>query len=149
MTTTKKIWSEDVVARYPKQWIVFVEVECDPETNKYMGIVHSVTHDKAEAYETARALERSKGKKTVLEGFRPISLICLLSTVGIMTRQSRKRLKRCMIWSSRGRLGILARRLCMHGSSKRRCIQPRKMVGAALFQCRIIITCCIAKKNGK
>jgi len=69
MTTTQKIWTGEVVHLYPKQWIVFVEVECDPETSKYMGLVHFVTPDRKEAYETAKALGKSRGKKAVLEGF--------------------------------------------------------------------------------
>ena len=69
MVGTKKIWSEEAVKQYPKQWIVFVEMECDPETHKYMGVVHFVTSNKDEAYETERALGRSMGNTVVMEGF--------------------------------------------------------------------------------
>ena len=69
MTATKKIWSGEVANQYPKQWVVFVEVEYAPETHKYMGIVHFVTSDKNEAYETERALGKSRGNTVVIEGF--------------------------------------------------------------------------------
>ena len=69
MTANKKIWSEEAYMKYPKQWIVFVEMECDPETHKYMGVVHFVTNSKDEAYEAERALGRSRGKSVVIEGF--------------------------------------------------------------------------------
>ena len=65
MTNVQKIWSEEAYMQYPKQWIVFVEMEYDPETYKYMGFVHSVLDNKDEAYEMARGLNKSM----VIEGF--------------------------------------------------------------------------------
>ena len=69
MTNTEKIWSAEAAKKYPKQWIVMVYVECDPETLKYMGIVHFVTPDKKEAYEKAKALDNNMGETAVVEGF--------------------------------------------------------------------------------
>jgi len=69
MATTQKIWSGEVANQYPKQWIVFVEVECDPETHKHMGIVHLVTPDKNKAYKAEKALGNSMGNTVVIEGF--------------------------------------------------------------------------------
>ena len=69
MITTKKIWSEEAYMLYPKQWIVFVEMEDDPNTHKKMGIVHFVTQDKNEAYEKAMSLGSAMGKTGVMEGF--------------------------------------------------------------------------------
>jgi len=69
MVSTQKIWSEEAYMQYPKQWIVFVEMEYDPETHKYMGLVYLVTNSKDDAYETERALGRSRGKTMVMEGF--------------------------------------------------------------------------------
>jgi len=66
---SNRMWSEEAVKKYPKQWIVFVNVECDPETHKYMGVVYFVTHDKNEAYEKAIALGKSMGETAVMEGF--------------------------------------------------------------------------------
>ncbi|MCL1843975.1 MAG: hypothetical protein FWF79_09195 [Defluviitaleaceae bacterium] len=83
MTTIKKIWSEEAYMQYPKQWIVFVEMECDPETHKYMGFVHFVTADKDEAYEKANAIGRSMGKKVVMEGFNDTPQIGGLSLWGL------------------------------------------------------------------
>ena len=82
MVDTKKIWSEEAYMQYPKQWIVFVEMECDPETHKYMGIVHLVTDSKDEAYEKANELGRSRGKKAVMEGFNDTPQIGGLSLWG-------------------------------------------------------------------
>ena len=69
MTTTKKIWSGEATHLYPKQWIVFTEMEYDPETHKHVGIVYAVTPDKAEAYAIAKTLGDSRGKTGVMEGF--------------------------------------------------------------------------------
>ncbi|MCL1884262.1 MAG: hypothetical protein FWF81_11010 [Defluviitaleaceae bacterium] len=79
---TKKIWSEEAYMQYPKQWIVFVEMEHDPKTHKYMGLVHFVTPDKDEAYEKAMALGNTKGKKGVMEGFNDTPQIGGLSSWG-------------------------------------------------------------------
>ena len=69
MPGSQKIWSEEAYMKYPKQWIVFVEMEYDPETYKYMGLVHLVTPNKNEAYEVERALGGNKGNTMVMEGF--------------------------------------------------------------------------------
>jgi hypothetical protein len=69
MTNSQKIWSEEAFMKYPKQWIVFTEMEYDPQTYKHMGVVHYVTPDKCEAYEVARTLGRSRGNTGVMEGF--------------------------------------------------------------------------------
>ena len=82
MTKLNKIWSEEAYMQYPKQWIVFVEMECDPETHKYMGIVHLVTDSKDEAYETEMALGRSRGNSAVMEGFNDTPQIGGLSLWG-------------------------------------------------------------------
>ncbi|MCL2223730.1 MAG: hypothetical protein FWB96_02045 [Defluviitaleaceae bacterium] len=82
MPSVEKIWSEEAYMKYPKQWIVFVEMECDPETHKHMGIVHLVTSDKDEAYETELALGRSMGNSVVMEGFNDTPQIGGLSLWG-------------------------------------------------------------------
>ena len=82
MTKTNKIWSEEAYMQYPKQWIVFVEMECDPETHKYMGIVYLVTNSKDEAYETERVLGGSRGNSVVMEGFNDTPQIGGLSLWG-------------------------------------------------------------------
>jgi len=82
MTKTNKIWSEEAYMQYPKQWILFVEMEYDPETYKYMGLVHLVTDSKDEAYETERALGRSRGNSAVMEGFNDTPQIGGLSLWG-------------------------------------------------------------------
>jgi len=55
--------------KYPKQWIVMVNLTDEPKTNKAIGEIYLITQDKDEAYEKAIALGRSMGKKTVFEGF--------------------------------------------------------------------------------
>ena len=82
MANVQKIWSEEAYMKYPKQWIVFVEMECDPETHKYMGIVHLVTDSKDEAYETERLLGGSRGNSVVMEGFNDTPQIGGLSLLG-------------------------------------------------------------------
>jgi hypothetical protein len=69
VTINEKIWSGEAVMKYPKQWIVFVNIEYDSETHKQMGVIHLVTPSKEEAYDEARNIGRSMGKKAVMEGF--------------------------------------------------------------------------------
>ncbi|MCL2171060.1 MAG: hypothetical protein FWB71_02805 [Defluviitaleaceae bacterium] len=69
MTKTEKLWTGDVKHMYPKQWIVFTDMEFDNETNKYMGLVHYVTPNKQEAYDLAIALGDSMGDNMVIEGY--------------------------------------------------------------------------------
>ena len=69
METVEKIWAGDAKMQYPKQWIVFVEIEYDKATHKDMGIVHSTTPDRKEAYARAKALEKIRGSTMVIEGF--------------------------------------------------------------------------------
>ena len=82
MTSTQKIYSGDAVHQYPKQWIVFTEMEYDPKTYKYMGVVYFVTPSKSEAYEKARSLGDSMGKVGVMEGFNDKPYIGGLHNVG-------------------------------------------------------------------
>ena len=93
MTTTEKIWSAKVAMQYPKQWIVMVEMECDPKTNKYMGIVHYVTNDKKEAYEKSRELGKSMGKKVVIEGFNDTPQIGGFPIVEVLRTQTHETAK--------------------------------------------------------
>ena len=69
MPNTEKIWTGDAKMKYPKQWIVLVHLENDFETHKIIGIVHSVTPSKKEAYEKANSLENIMGRTVVIEGF--------------------------------------------------------------------------------
>ena len=69
MIIQDKIWSGEAAMKYPKQWIVFVNIEYDSETHKPMGIVHLVTTNKEEAYAEAKTIGVSMGKKAVIEGF--------------------------------------------------------------------------------
>ena len=69
MDKQEKIWSGKAANLYPKQWIVFVEIEYDEATHKNMGIVHYATPDKNEAYAKAKALGDTMGDTMVIEGF--------------------------------------------------------------------------------
>jgi len=62
------MWSGDVKNKYPKQWIVLVNITHEP-INKAVGDVYLVTSDKNKAYSTAKALGKSMGKLMVVEGF--------------------------------------------------------------------------------
>ena len=55
--------------KYPKQWIVLVNLSYDNETHKTMGEVHFVTSDKKKAYAEAIAVRGNMGKTMVVEGF--------------------------------------------------------------------------------
>lgn len=65
----ERIWSEEAMMKYPKQWIVMVNIIDDRKTHKAMGEVYLVTPNQDEAYEKAIALGDSLGQKMVIEGF--------------------------------------------------------------------------------
>ena len=65
----ERLWTGDVQMKYPKQWIVMVNLDYDKQTHKSMGEVHFVTPDADEAYEKAIALGDNMGKITVFKGF--------------------------------------------------------------------------------
>jgi len=67
--TQERIWCGEAAMKYPKQWIVFVNIENDGDTHKPMGVVHLVTPSREEAYAEARIIGKSRGKKAVIEGF--------------------------------------------------------------------------------
>jgi len=64
----ERMWSRKVAMKYPKQWIVLVNLSHEPN-NKVIGDVYLVTPDKDIAYSTAKSLGDSMGKKMVVEGF--------------------------------------------------------------------------------
>jgi hypothetical protein len=63
------MWISEAMMKYPKQWIVMVNVSSEPQTYKTMGDVYRVTSDKKEAYDLAIELGDSLGHTTVIEGF--------------------------------------------------------------------------------
>ena len=65
---TERMWYGDVKMKYPKQWIVFVNISHEPK-NRAIGNVYLVTPDRAKAYETAISLGNSMGNLMVIEGF--------------------------------------------------------------------------------
>ena len=68
----EKLWTGDARMKYPKQWIVMVNLEDNRETHKTMGEVHLVTLDEDEAYDTAIALGDSMGENMVIRGHNPV-----------------------------------------------------------------------------
>jgi len=65
----ERLWSETAFMKYPKQWIVMVNIEDEPKTNKTIGDVFLVTPDEDEAYAKCKALGNSMGRNLVFEGF--------------------------------------------------------------------------------
>jgi len=65
----ERIWSGEASMKYPKQWIVMVNLEDEPKTNKTIGDIYLVTPNKNEAYTKAKELGDSMGEKFVFEGF--------------------------------------------------------------------------------
>ena len=68
MAKNERMWSAEAKNKYPKQWIVMVNLNWEPN-NKLVGDVYLVTPEKKEAYSTAKALGDTMGKKMVVEGF--------------------------------------------------------------------------------
>lgn len=65
----ERIWSSEAMMKYPKQWIILVNIEDEPKTYKAIGDVYLVTPNKKEAYTKAKALGDSMGETMVIEGF--------------------------------------------------------------------------------
>jgi len=65
----ERMWSGDARMKYPKQWVVMVNIEDEPETNKGIGDVFLVTSNKKEAYDKAIEIGRTMGVKMVIEGY--------------------------------------------------------------------------------
>ncbi|MCL2019756.1 MAG: hypothetical protein FWG70_08360 [Oscillospiraceae bacterium] len=65
----ERLWYGEAKMKFPKQWIVLVNMEDEPKTNKAYGDVYLVTTDEDEAYATAIALGESMGRNMVIEGF--------------------------------------------------------------------------------
>ncbi|MCL2170677.1 MAG: hypothetical protein FWB71_00875 [Defluviitaleaceae bacterium] len=68
MIVANKMSSRDAERAFPEQWIVFVEIEHDPENYEIMGIVHMVTSDMEQAYATAKSLQGVLGDTIVISG---------------------------------------------------------------------------------
>jgi ABC-type sugar transport system substrate-binding protein len=65
----ERMWSGDARMKFRKQWVVMVNMENDPETNKNIGDVYFITEDKKEAYAKAKEIGDSMGENMVIEGF--------------------------------------------------------------------------------
>ncbi|MCL2088024.1 MAG: hypothetical protein FWH14_00940 [Oscillospiraceae bacterium] len=65
----ERLWSGEASMKYPKQWIVMVNIEDEPNTNKVIGDIFLVTPDKDEAFTRSKLLGYSMGRKYVFEGF--------------------------------------------------------------------------------
>jgi len=68
MAKMERMWTAKAKNKYPKQWIVMVNLSNEPH-NKTIGDIYLVTPDRKEAYDTAKALGDTMGKKVVIEGF--------------------------------------------------------------------------------
>ncbi|MDR2568788.1 MAG: hypothetical protein LBD23_00640 [Oscillospiraceae bacterium] len=64
----ERLWLDEVRMKYPKQWIILVNIAYESE-NKSFGDVYLVTSDKKEAYTTAKSLGESMGEYTVIAGY--------------------------------------------------------------------------------
>ena len=65
----ERMWTSEAAMKYPKQWIVMVNVDYNKETHKHMGDVYTVKPTFEEAFAMERKLGKSMGKSTVFEGF--------------------------------------------------------------------------------
>jgi hypothetical protein len=65
----ERLWYGDAKMKYPKQWIVMVNIEDEPKTNKAFGDIFLVTANADEAYAKAEELGDSMGESFVFEGF--------------------------------------------------------------------------------
>ena len=65
----ERLWYGEAKMKYPKQWIVMVNMEDEPKTNKAYGDIYLVTPNEDEAYEKAIELGDSMGRNMVIAGF--------------------------------------------------------------------------------
>lgn len=65
----ERLWYGEAKMKYPKQWVVMVNIEDEPITNKTIGDIYLVTPNKKEAYAKAKELGDSMGETFVFEGF--------------------------------------------------------------------------------
>ncbi|MCL2087831.1 MAG: hypothetical protein FWH05_09615 [Oscillospiraceae bacterium] len=65
----ERLWCGEAGMKYPKQWLVMVNLFDEPKTNKVIGDILLVTSNKNEAYAKSKALGDSMGRKIVFEGF--------------------------------------------------------------------------------
>ena len=65
----ERMWSSEAKMKYPKQWILMVNIADEPTTNKTFGDVYLITPDREDAYAKAIALGDSMGGKLIVEGF--------------------------------------------------------------------------------
>jgi len=68
MADMERMWRADAKKKYPKQWIVMVNLSSD-QNNKTFGDIYLVTSDRNEAYNIAKKIGDTMGKKMVIEGF--------------------------------------------------------------------------------
>ena len=64
----ERMWTEDVMMKYPKQWVVIVNTSRE-KGNRVFGDVFFVTDDADEAYDKAKSLGDVMGTNMVIEGF--------------------------------------------------------------------------------
>jgi hypothetical protein len=65
----ERMWSGDAMMKYQNQWVVMVNIEDEPKTNKSIGDVYLVTPNKKEAYTKAKEIGGTMGDSMVIEGF--------------------------------------------------------------------------------
>ena len=64
----ERMWSGEVSMKYPKQWIVLVNLSWE-KNNRVMGDIYYITASEDEAYAKAKELGDSMGDLLVVEGF--------------------------------------------------------------------------------
>ena len=64
----ERMWSREVSMKYPKQWVVLVNLSWEIN-NKVMGDIFFITSNEDEAYAKAREIGASLGRNMVVEGF--------------------------------------------------------------------------------
>jgi hypothetical protein len=66
----ERMWVLEASQKYPKQWIVAVNLNWEPD-NKVLGDIFLVTPDKKEAYAKAKEIDQKgdMGQTMVVEGY--------------------------------------------------------------------------------
>ena len=65
----ERMWSGEAMMKYPMQWVVMVNIEDEPVTNKSIGDIFLVTPSKKEAYAKVKEIGKTMGDSMVVEGF--------------------------------------------------------------------------------
>ncbi|MDR2167903.1 MAG: hypothetical protein LBE35_08670 [Clostridiales bacterium] len=72
----ERVWTQEVMMRYPKKWIVMVNVDWDGTgRNMLFGSIYAIKDTWDEAFDLKKSLEGSMEKVSIVEGYNDMPQI--------------------------------------------------------------------------